>query len=404
MHVLLIHQAFVGPGEPGGTRHLELAQRAVRRGHRFTIIASPVNYLTGSATGSPESDEIGGHIVIHRVSSGRKFHQSFFRRGLAWIVFMCRSAVRALHTRDVDVVLGTSPPMPQALAAWLVAKIKRVPFALEIRDLWPDFAVGLGVLRNRGLIGVGRALEHFLYSRADIIVVNSPAYADHIVRTGTSRRKIRFVPNGVDLSMFDDARNGALFRQRWGLNGKFIAVYAGALGLANDIPTLLRAAQLLRHDPRFVLVLIGDGKERRALQAETAALDLSNVIFTGSIPKKDMPDALASADVCVAILKDIPMFATTYPNKVFDYMAAGRPTVLAIDGVIREVIRSAGAGVFVQPGDAAGLAAAIIEVAENPELSHRMGLSARKYVEKHFNRDTQAAYFVDVLEEAHECV
>jgi glycosyltransferase involved in cell wall biosynthesis len=133
------------------------------------------------------------------------------------------------------------------------------------------------------------------------------------------------------------------------------------------------------------------------LEAEAHRLGLSNVTFTGSYPKSQMADVLAASDACIAILRNIKMFATTYPNKVFDYMAAGRPTVLAIDGVIRDVIERANGGIFVRPGDPQGLADAIKELADNRERARAMGHNAREYVVKHFNRAEHARQFAELI-------
>ncbi len=133
--------------------------------------------------------------------------------------------------------------------------------------------------------------------------------------------------------------DGSSIRAELGVDDKFVVLYAGALGQANDIDTILRAAERLKNEDKICFVLFGDGKERTRLQSEAERMNLSNVIFAGVRPKKDMPQVVASADVCLAILQDIPMFRTTYPNKVFDYMAAGRATVLVIDGVSTKIDR-----------------------------------------------------------------
>jgi len=200
---------------------------------------------------------------------------------------------------------------------------------------------------------------------------------------------IDLVSNGVEVSMFNPADHGETIRQELELEDKFIALYAGAHGLANDLGTVLMAAKHLEACPDIVFVLVGDGKERPNLIRQAEELGLSNIRFVPAQPKARMPAFLATADVCVAILKAIPMFTTTYPNKVFDYMAAGRPTVLAIDGVIRKVIEDAHGGTFVQPGDPAALAAAVFTYYQDPDLRHRHGHNARSYVATHFDRQQQ---------------
>jgi glycosyltransferase involved in cell wall biosynthesis len=159
----------------------------------------------------------------------------------------------------------------------------------------------------------------------------------------------------------------------------------------------LRAAKRLLENEEIHFLLVGDGKERVNLENLANKWSLENVTFTGAHPKSDMSEFLAASDVCLATLQDIPMFRTTYPNKVFDYMASGRPTILAIDGVIREVVDSAEAGIFVSPGDDYAMASAIMRLANDQSLAKSMGGNARNYVVKHFNRDEQAASFVELI-------
>ena len=399
MHILLIHQAFAALGEPGGTRHHELARWLARRGHRVTILAGQVSYLTGEAGAqSPAEwvDDAGVHI--RRCATYRAWHRSFFHRVLSFLSFMLSSFAAALQVRDVDVVWGTTPPLFQGATAWLVARLKRAAFVFEVRDLWPAFAVAVGVLRNRLLIALAEALERFLYRHADRLVVNSPGYVEHVLQRGA--RQVDLVPNGVDVTMFDPDSKGTAFRKSHGLQGKFIALYAGALGLSNDLDVVLDAAAMLRDDPKIALVLLGDGKERLALESRARSLGLRNLHFLQAVPKEDMDQALAAADAGIAILKPLDVYKTTYPNKVFDYMAAGRPVLLAIDGAIRQVIEEARAGVFVPPGDAVALAAAIRRLAANRAAGRAMGRSGRAFVARHFDREALADGLEQVMRQA----
>jgi lipopolysaccharide/colanic/teichoic acid biosynthesis glycosyltransferase len=400
MKVLLIHQAFVSPDQAGGTRHFELARHVVEENHNFTIVASDLSYLTGErivASNELASEEIHSGVRVIRAHTHSSLHRSFAHRLLSYLSFMITSVYTALRCAEADVVVGTSPPIFQAVSAWFIACIRRRPFLLEIRDLWPDFAIELGILRNRFLIKCSRALERFLYNRATHLLVNSPAYRDYLIGKGVWADRITLIPNGVAPEMFDPDERGAAFRNQNGLEGKFVVTYAGALGMANDIPTILRSADRLRKDQAVHFVLVGDGKEKTALQVQSQQLNLSNVTFIPAVPKSQMPEVLAASDACVATLKNIEMFRTTYPNKVFDYMAAGRPVLLAIDGVIRKVIDDSHGGVFIPPGDDEKLAAAIKYWCEHPDEARAAGRSGRDYVVVHLNRHEQAKMFVQLL-------
>lgn len=401
MKLLLIHQAFVSPQEAGGTRHYEFAQRCLESDIDFTIVASNLSYLTGKSAveskGLVTEQTVDGVRVL-RAYTYPSLHRSFIWRIITFLSFMMTSVWAGLRAGPVDVVMGTSPPIFQAVSAWLVALLRRRPFLLEVRDLWPEFGIDMGVLTNPILIKLARWLERFLYNRAAHFIVNSPAYRDYLMQKGIPPKKITLIPNGVDPTMFDPQDKGESIRQEFNLDGKFVATYAGALGLANDIPTILQAASQLKEKSRICILLVGDGKERQNLEKLSAELKLTNVIFTGSRPKSEMKAFLAASDVGIATLLDIPMFKTTYPNKVFDYMAAGRPTILGIDGVIREVVEAAAGGIFVPPGNVNALAEALLHLSEDPVRARQMGESARCYVAAHFNRADHAVQFVNLVQ------
>jgi len=402
MNVLLIHQAFAGTGDPGGTRHYELARCLAAEGHQFTVVTSELSYLTGRLRETEREIGPAGRedsVRVVRTWTLNALHRSFIWRVAAFLSFMMSSVVASLRIRNVDLVIGTSPPIFQAAAAWLVSVVKRVPFILEVRDLWPEFAIDMGVLTNPTLIRFSRWLEGFLYSRATQIIVNSPAYEKYLLERGVPQAKVTVVPNGVDPSMFDPEEDGREYRRELAFGPDvFVATYAGALGMANDIPTILRAAKVLEDRADIKFVFVGDGKERSNLEDSAAEMELSNVIFPGPVIKSRIPEVLAASDACIATLMNIPMFKTTYPNKVFDYMAAARPTVLGIDGVIRDVVESAGGGIFVPPGDSEALAGAVTRLADDREAAREMGQRARACVEQNFDRRRQSALFASVLE------
>jgi glycosyltransferase involved in cell wall biosynthesis len=399
MHILLIHQAFAAINEPGGTRHHEMARYFVKQGHQVTIITSPVSYLTGENTQANsrwltrENSEPG--ITILRAYTYPALHRSFFHRLLSFFSFMFSSFFIGLGVRNVSVVWGTTPPIFQGWTAWLLSCLKGVPFLFEVRDLWPAFAIAVGVLKNKTIICMSEWLERFLYRHADEMVVNSPGFIDHVSQRGA--KKITLVENGVDVSMFELTSNGNEFRIKHHLENKFITLYAGAHGISNNLDVILEAAVITRDDPNIVYVLVGDGKEKNNLIAEAKSQKLDNVLFLPSVPKTEMNAVLAAADACIAILKPIDMYKTTYPNKVFDYMAAAKPVLLLIDGVIREVVEKAQCGIFVEPGNPQALADQIKIMHNDYENTTLLGINGRKYVEKHFNRGALAAKMEQVF-------
>lgn len=395
MRILLIHQAFCGPNDPGGTRHYEIALRLAAQGHEVTIVTSRYSYLTGTA--KDHCIYPAGMRLLFASTLG-DLHKRYVQRLLAFLSFAITSFFVAVRSGPHDIVLGTSPPISQCFPALCVALLRKKPFVLEVRDLWPEFAIALGLLRNPLLIGATKSSEKLLYRFASAIVVNSPGYTSYLQQQGVPQSKIVLVANGVDPSAFNPDDKGEEFRAAYGLANSFVVMYTGALGLANGAESLLEAASLLRHESDLNFVIVGDGKHRSNLQQMARDLGLANVLFVPAQPKTRMPGILAAADVCVATLANVSLLQVTYPNKIFDYMAAGRPTVLAIEGPIREVIQASGGGFCVNAGDTSALAEALLRLRQSPLLRTEMGLKARSYVEIHFNRAVQAKQFADLLE------
>ena len=397
MHALLIHQAFVSPDDAGGTRHYELARRFVDGGQQFSIVASDLSYLSGKKCAKDDRIQDFDGVKVRRAWTYSSLHRSFVWRVVSFLSFMLTSVWTAMSVKNVDLVIGTSPPIFQAVSAWIVSVIKWRPLLLEIRDLWPEFAIDMGVLKNPVLIWLAKRLERFLYARANHLLVNSPAYRDYLIGLGISPSKISFIANGVDPEMFQ-VENGIFdLRDEYKLHGKYIVIYAGAMGMANNLEVVIEAAALLANVPDVHFLMVGDGKDRSKLESLSFQANLANITFTGPRPKSEMPRILATSDACLAVLRDIPMFRTTYPNKVFDYMAAARPVILAIDGVIRQVVEAAAGGIPVPPGDPKAMADAIHSLYLNQARSTQMGQSAREYVIKYFDRNQQAQQFSKLI-------
>jgi len=395
MHILLIHEIFVTPDEGGGTRHYELAKYLVQMGHKVTVIASNVDYLSGNK--KTKKREIKEGIEIIYASTLSSVHKSFLARGLAFLSFSFSSFFEALKVRGFDVVIGTSPPLFQSITSLVIAKLKRKKFVYEVRDLWVDFARELGVVRNKFILNLLKKLESLLYKKADLIIVNSPGFL-HYIPTSISKEKVILIPNGVNTEDFDGAieKNKEL-ESKLGLADKFVIMYTGNLGVANDIDTILNTAKLLKDNGNIVFVLVGGGIRKEEIKKQIANENLTNVILLDPVPKKEIPKVISLADVCLATIKDTPLLQIVYPNKVFDYMASGKPTILTISGVIKDVIEESNGGVYVPPGSPEKLKEGILYYYSNRELVAVHGKNAKSYVKEHFDRKVIAKKLETVL-------
>ncbi len=394
------------PGQPGGSRFNEFGRLWSEAGHQVSVIAGTVNYATGK---TPEQyrrkwvvRERDGAVDVFRSHVPQSYSANYVGRMWAFSGFTASAATAAAMAERADVVIATSPPLVAALPGWMAAKKSRAPFIFEIRDLWPESAVTTGVLSpNSPLTKALYGLERWACRVADRVNVLTPAFRDDLIQRGLApREKIVFVPNGADLDAFTPGPRDNEVRRRLGWGERFVVMYAGAHGRANAVGQLVEAAELLRDRKDILIALVGDGTERPNIEASVRARKLDNVMVCGPQPKSDMPAFVRAADCGAAVLQNNPTFRTVYPNKVFDYMACERPTLLAIDGVARKLVcDDAQAGLFAEPENARALAQAITELADSPQRCQELGQRGRTWVVANASRDALAARYLQVMQE-----
>ena len=303
-------------------------------------------------------------------------------------MFACMVAAPFLP--KADVVVTTSPQFFNGLAGYPVSRMKRAPWILEIRDLWPESVVAVGGMKRGPIIRLLEALEMFAYRNADAIVPVTDSFERYMIGKGIAAAKIHVIKNGVDASVYRPHAGTNPLRTELGLDGKFVAAYFGTHGMAHKLETLLEAAGLLRDHPDIVFLLIGDGAERQRLLGLRDAQGLSNVKMLDQQPKSKMPLLWDLAAVSVVHLKKSPVFKTVIPSKIFESMAMEKPVLIGVEGESAEIIGKAGAGICVEPENAAQLASAVLRLAGDPDTLRSMGERGRAFVIDNFDRDRLA--------------
>jgi lipopolysaccharide/colanic/teichoic acid biosynthesis glycosyltransferase len=319
----------------------------------------------------------------------------------AFFGFTLSAASGVLRAARPDIVIATSPPLITVLPGWVAAKVARAPWVFEVRDLWPESAVTTGVLKEgAALTRLLYALEAWGYRSASLINALTPAFREDILKRNLAGPDaISMVPNGADLDLFKPEKASDALRRELGWGDKIVVMYAGAHGRANALGQLVEAAALLSDRPDILIACVGDGPERKALAEDVQRRGLTNIVFHGPQPKDRMPALVNACDIGAAVLQDNPTFRTVYPNKVFDYMACEKPTLLAIDGVARALVcDEARAGVFAKPEDARQLAEQIIRLADDSAGRRAMGESGRSWVLQNASREGLAARYLERLE------
>jgi len=325
------------------------------------------------------------------------------RKTLSHLSFMISSVLLGgLACGRADTVLVSSPTFFSIGSAWLLARLKRARLVIEVRDLWPAIFVELGVLTDRRLIGLLERLELAAYAAADQVVVVSDGFRANLIGRGVPAGKVHTIRNGVSLGRFrpaadEDSPAREEARARLGARpGDCLVVYAGTHGISHALPGVADAAALLAGQAVHV-AFVGDGSDKPRLRRRVAELGLDNVTLAPAVPPDQVPELLAAADVCLVTLRDVPLFATFIPSKMFEYLAAAKPVIAAVTGESAQILGEAGAAV-VPPEDSEALADAISALAADPARRAAMGRQGRAYVERFFDRTELAREYRKILE------
>lgn len=401
MRILLVTHYF--PPEIGApqARLSEMARRWAEHGDDVTVLTGMPNHPTGVIpSGYRKKIRVEEHTEGYRVLRTWLYatpNEAFVKKTLGHLSFMASSVLLgARRSGPADVVVVSTPTFFSIFAAWALAKIKRAPLVLDVRDLWPAIFVELGVLTDRRVIAVLERLELWAYRQAALVVVVSDGFRDDLIRRGVPTAKVHTVRNGADIDRFTPGGDPGPGRATLGAApDETLVVYVGAHGLSHGLDTVLDAAAKLAGQPIRV-ALVGEGARRDALAAEVAARGLANVTMRRGVPRDEVAGLLAGADICLVPLRDVPLFSTFIPSKMFEYLAAGKAVIGAVRGEPARILREAGA-VVVDPGDPGALAAAIDELAADPQRRAAMGEEGRRYVVEHFDRRKLADRYRDLL-------
>jgi glycosyltransferase involved in cell wall biosynthesis len=329
------------------------------------------------------------------------------RKTLGHLSFMVSSVLLGWRASGpADVVVVSSPTFFSILSGWLLARLKRARFVVEIRDLWPAIFVELGVLTNRRIIGMLERLELAAYAAADQVVVVSEGFRADLLRRGVPPEKVHTIRNGVDLGRFTSAPESSgdrdELRARLGAGpDDCLVLYAGTHGISQALPAIADAAAQLegRAIPAGAIrfAFVGEGADKRRLERRVGELGLRNVVLLPGVPSAEMPALLAAADICLVPLRNVPLFASFIPSKMFEYLAAGKAVVGSVTGEAAQILAEAGA-VVVPPEDSGSLAAAIGALAADPQLRAEIGRVGRAFVERHYDRSGLAREYRKILD------
>ncbi len=401
MKVLFVSQYYPPESNAPANRVSRLARAwADEEGFDVTVLTGFPNHPEGRVYPGFDARkpvrERDGRVKVVRAPIYAAANAGVLKRSLAYASF-CTSASSLgpwLVDRP-DVVIATSPQLLVGVAGAYLAKLLRRPFVLEVRDLWPDSVVAVGAMTEghpvvRGL----HVIEESLYRQADHIVVVTESFREILAERGVARDKLSFVPNGVDRDLFVPGPGPAPDPYP----GRFVVCFAGTVGMAHGLGTVLDAAAIAKRElPDVLFLVVGEGAERKELEARAQREGLDNVAFTGRVPRERVPELLRRAEISLVMLKDDPLFKTVLPSKLFESMGCARPMLLGVDGEARRLVERAGAGRYFVPSDPRALIDGIRALAADPALRDEMGRAGHHVATTEFDRGVLAKRYAQVL-------
>ena len=395
MKIIYIHQYFCTPDEPGGTRSYWFAQELVKRGHHVVMITS-----TNAAHPSAGRVEIDGIDVVY-VKNEYSNYFSPLRKVWSFVKFMGASIRQAGKEKEVEVVYATSTPLTVGVVALWLKWRRGWKYIFEVRDLWPEFPIQVGAIKNRLVIQVLRWLERKIYAKAEYVVALSPGMMDGVLQAGTPKEKVCVIPNMSKPEEFYSHEPSSEIMERFGLRrDKFNIVHFGSMGVANGLMYIIDTAKLLREqgveDVNFVFV--GDGATLPKLQAEVEREDLKNVQFLGAHKMSVVSEIVNCCDASITSFLDLPILYTNSPNKLFDSLSAGKPIIVNSAGWTKELVEKENCGCYVNPNEPQDFVDKIMKMKDNEELLSIWGKNARRLSIEVFDRAKLSKQMAEVVE------
>jgi len=397
LKIIYLHQYFNTPDMAGGTRSYEMARRLVAAGHEVYMVTTWRKHI--EKTDWFTTKEAG--INVYWLPVPYSNYLSYSKRIQAFLRFAWHSARKAASLPG-DVIFATSTPLTISIPGILASWWKRVPMVFEVRDMWPEVPIALGVLRNPMIIWLARQLELFTYRKAAHVVALAPGMCDDIVAKGIPSEKVSVIPNGCDLDIFSNHKNNLSPRNEYSwLGGRKLVLYAGTIGIANGVDYLVRLAhEILLIDPEIRFVIFGDGSEKESVRQLAGQLGVleRNLFMFSPLPKRKIARWFASADMHVALMRGPRIYLKdAVNNKFFDALAARKPIANNFDGWQARIAEREGVGLILNSQDFSSAARQLVNTLEDSAWISKVPERARLLAEGRFNRDRLALQLEDIL-------
>lgn len=403
--VFITHIFYPEMGAPAA-RVFETAKAWVDAGHKVTVVTCFPNHPTGVIPAQykgllSKEEEIEGIRVLRNFVYATP-NEGFFARIIGHLSFMFSSVLLSVHKiKNPDVIIVTSPPYFSIFAAYFISFVKKVPFVFEVRDLWPESVVKLGVLKNKAIIGILEFFEMFYYRKAAKVVVVTKSFKDTLISRGINEDKIEVITNGADDRFIALPSNEEIeqLRDSYNLKNKFVVLYAGTHGMSHALEKIIDAADLLKGYEDITFLFVGEGAEKKNIIEHAQQLGIKNVQFLPGQPKELMPKIYGLADVCVVSLKNLELFDKVIPSKIFEIMACNKPIIASLKGESKELLLAANCSLVVELENSQEIAKAILILAKDKDYKNNLANNGRKFVLRHYTRQSLAQKYENLLKE-----
>jgi len=399
LKIIYLHQYFNTPEMCGSTRSYEFARRMVEAGHDVSMVTS-LREPDSSKSGWFETEMAG--VSVHWYPVPYRNQMNYRERLFAFFAF-AKAARNKLLELDGDVIFATSTPLTIALPAVLAARKKAIPMVFEVRDLWPEMPIALGVLDNPVYRFAAQRLERWAYKNSSAIIALSPGMKAGIIKTGYPANKVAVIPNSSDNYEFRSRPNLAQkFRlERSWLGESPLLVYTGTFGQVNGVGSMVPLAKaLLERGSNVRILLIGDGAERVEVLrlAQREGVYLKNLFIEEPLPKKEIPALLSAATMSACLFIDLPEMRSNSANKFFDSLASGTPVMLNYGGWMHELVKTSKCGLPMWRKSTVEIASALDKKMNDPVWVNESGRAARELAETYFDRDLLSKELITVLQ------
>lgn len=404
MRVAILCQYFHPEIGAPSARLYSLARDLKALGHDIVVLTAFPNHPTGIIPPAYEGkwitrEDMDGITVLRNWLYATP-NEGFVKKTLSHLSFMVTAVLLGgPRLGKIDVLIVSSPSFFSVISAWVLSMITRAPFVFEVRDLWPAVFVELGVLRNRWIIGALELVEMFLYRRSAAVVTVTESFRDILVRRGLSAEKVVTITNGVDLDDFKPGPVDAALKNELGAADKFIVLYIGAHGISQALRAILESARILKNNDDILFLFVGQGAEKAALVERAREWGLTNARFLPGQPRNKVENYYRTADLCLVPLRDIPLFDTFIPSKMFEILGCSRPILASVRGESARILSDSGAALVVAPEDSRAIADGIVALKQDSPRRDAMAGRGREFVSKNYQRKDLARRYSRLLED-----